>query len=128
MFGTTNYNAKINVDDKGADIYYNNAKIGKGEALTTIARKDAKNINITIKKDGCEDQVRNYNTATLRGWSIAGTVVTWGLVGVAIDGATGAWWKPNINEQGVSKVDYMNYTYDINYDGCKDQDVTQNSN
>lgn len=119
MFGSSNYNAKIKTDDPDASIYYNNAKIGTGEAQTTLARKNAKNIQLTIKKDGCDDQVVNYNTATLRGWSITGTVITWGLIGIAVDGGTGAWWKPNVDEQGVSKVDYKNYTYEIKYEGCK---------
>ena len=35
-----------------------------------------------------------------------------------MDGATGSWWKPDINEKGVIKIDYNHYVYTIDYENC----------
>ena len=46
-------------------------------------------------------------------------------MGVAVDAATGAWWKPDITEKGVSKIDYDHYLYTIEYKAipAKEQEV-----
>lgn len=119
MFGGTSYRANVSVDDKDVDVYYRGANIGTGQASTMIKRQDADNLTFVLKKDGFEDQTVNYNTATLRGWSIAGSILTWGLLGVAIDGVTGAWWKPNVDNPQIQKQDFKHYIYNVHYNQKK---------
>ena len=40
-----------------------------------------------------------------------------------VDAATGAWWKPDVSEKGVSKIDYDNFLYTINYNAIPKKDV-----
>ena len=51
------------------------------------------------------------------GWTgfYQGVPLPWGLI---VDASTGAWWKPDIHEKGVTKENFNNYTYTINYTGC----------
>jgi hypothetical protein len=46
---------------------------------------------------------------------INGIPLPWGIV---VDFATGALWKPNVGEKGVTKVDFKNYNYEVKYAGC----------
>ncbi|MEO1098759.1 MAG: SHOCT domain-containing protein, partial [Bacteroidota bacterium] len=63
---------------------------------------------------------------TFRGWSFVGTLFGWtGIIngipipwGIIVDGATGAWWKPDISEKGVLKIDHNHFLYNIDYEGC----------
>ena len=121
MFGSSNYNMNIQVNDPNADIYYNNQKIGTGTAQKSIKRKKADEVSLTIKKDGCEEQIENFDTSVLRGWSIVGSAITWGIVGIAIDGLTGSWHKPDCNDMRIQKENCMNYIYKVTYKGCKDK-------
>ena len=129
IIGGSRYNAKINVaNDPNASIEYQGNVLGKGSASLKLKRSNAGNLSISIKKDGCSEEVKNFTRKELRGWAFFGSLVGWtGFIpgtiipipwGIAIDAATGAMWKPDINEIGVSKVDYKNYVYTINYTGC----------
>ncbi|MEN9599294.1 MAG: hypothetical protein RL596_1613, partial [Bacteroidota bacterium] len=35
--------------------------------------------------------------------------------------ATGAVWKPNVKETGITKQDSKNYNYSIQYKGCPEK-------
>ena len=67
-----------------------------------------------------------YQSRTFRGWAFAGTILGWtGLIngfpvpwGVIVDLTTGAIYKPNVNEKGISKADYKNFNYNIDYTNC----------
>ncbi len=132
IIGGQKYWAKVQVPD------YPTAKIevdgdyqGTGEASLLVERRKANTFSVTIKQEGCETETRNFTQRVFRGWAFVGTVVGWtGIVpgtfiplpwGIAVDGMTGAWWKPDINEKGVSKVDYKHFVYRIDYTGCKDK-------
>ena len=79
-----------------------------------------------MKEDSCQEQTFDYVSKTFRGWALAGTIVTFtgtaGGVplpwGVALDLITGALWKPNVMERGVTKDDYKNFNYLVKYTGC----------
>jgi hypothetical protein len=136
--GGSKYYAQVHVPEHhDARIEHNGIFKGTGTATIRAMRKEANNFSITVKKDGCETQTTTFTQRTFRGWAFAGTIVTWtGLTvngaflpipfGAIVDGATGSWWKPNVREKGVSKVDYKNFVYNIDYTGC-DTDI-QSSN
>jgi hypothetical protein len=136
IIGGSNYWAKVKVPNHpNAKIEYQKYYQGTGQALFKVKRSEANSFSVTIKEEGCETETKNFTKKSFRGWSFVGTVVVWtGLsvngawlpipFGVIIDASTGAWWKPNINEKGVSKEDYKNFTYTIDYTGCKNKTQT----
>jgi len=130
IVGGSKYYAKVQVpNDQNAIIEYNGIYQGTGEATFTAKRKDANNFSVIIKKEGCETQTKEFTQRTFRGWAFAGTVLGWTFiygvipipVGVFVDVATGALWKPDMNEAGVTKQDFNHYIYQINYTGCEDK-------
>ncbi|MBO7233084.1 MAG: SHOCT domain-containing protein, partial [Bacteroidales bacterium] len=76
-----------------------------------------------VQKENCEQQTIHFTSKVLREWAVLGTIFGWtGSVGriplpwgIAVDAATGAWWKPDITEKGVSKIDYDHFLYTIYY-------------
>ena len=126
--GGSRYYAHVKVQDHpNAKIEYNEVVKGTGDAVFKTKRAQSNKFSLNIKEEGCEDETFNFTRRTFRGWAFAGTVVTWtGLIGniplpwgVVVDLSTGALWKPNINEKGVSKIDYKHFNYLIDYKGCK---------
>lgn len=131
IIGGSKYYAHVKIEDHpNAKIEYNDVYQGTQNAMIKIKRKEADKFAVTIKEEGCETQTIGYNQKAFRGWAFAGTVIGWtGLYGgfplpwgVAVDLATGALWKPDINENGVTKVDYKNYNYLVDYSGCKEEE------
>ena len=132
IVGGSKYYAKVHVPNHPtAKIEYKNAyqgmgEVGTGEVVFKVDRKEAKNFSVTVKKDSCETQTQHFTQRKFRGWAFFLTIVGWtGIIngipipwGVAVDVATGALWKPDINEKGVSKQDYKHYIYRIDYTGC----------
>lgn len=138
IIGGSNYWAKVQVPDHpNAKIEYKGNYQGTGGALFIAKRSEANKFSVTIKEEGCETETKNFTQRSFRGWAFVGTVVGWtGLTinggpwlpipfGVIVDGGNGAWWKPDINEKGVSKMDYKHFNYQIDYTGCKSK--TSNS-
>ncbi|MEQ8519618.1 MAG: SHOCT domain-containing protein [Cytophagales bacterium] len=128
IFGGSKYIAHINVkDQRDAEIIYKKRTIGYGTANQLVPRREADNFTFTVSKEGCISQEYKFESKTFRGWSLVGSIIFWtGIVspgiplpyGVILDGATGAWWKPNVAEPGISKGDYKNFYYTVSYDGC----------
>ncbi len=130
--GGSKYYAHVAVDEHPkAAIKYKGITRGYGNTTFKVPRKDANNLVITVSEPGCPTIQRRYNERVFRGWAFVGTVATWtGLLsinggawipipfGVIVDGAAGAWWKPDANEEGITKTDYNNYNYNIIYEEC----------
>ncbi len=130
IIGGSKYYAKVQVPDHPkAKIEYHGNYQGTGEAVFKAKRIEADYFSVTIKEKGCEKQTKNFTQRSFRIWAFAGTVLGWtGLIngiplpwGIAVDVATGALWKPDINEKGVTKLDFNHYIYRIDYTGCKDK-------
>ncbi len=134
IIGGSKYNAKVLViDHPQAKIEYNGEYQGTGVANFKVKRKDANKFSVTIKEEGCESETINFTQRTFRGWAFFGTLIGWtGLTinggpwlpipfGVIVDGAAGSWWKPDVNEKGIKKIDYKNFNYNIEYSGCKNK-------
>ncbi len=127
IVGGNMYVAHVNVvDHPKAEIYYKDNLIGKGRAKLYVMRRSANKLNFTIVENGCDTLKVNYVSRTFRGGAFAGTLFGWtgiyqGIIlpwGVAVDFATGSLYKPNVNEKGITKINYKHFNYDINYKGC----------
>ncbi len=123
--GGSKYNAHVQVPNHpNASIYYKNSEIGKGKAMIKVPRREAKSLSFIVKDNQMDDKTFNFNSNTVRGWALLGTIVTWtGLYGgiplpwgLVVDLATGALVKPNVNEKGISKIDYKNFSYTLEVD------------
>ena len=126
IIGGAKYNAKVQVPGHpNATITVDGQYKGQGEANFLVKRRDADKLAITVQEENCESETTRFTRKSFRGWAFVGTLVGWtGVVpntyiplpwGVVVDGITGAWWKPDINETGVSKIDYDHFLYTINY-------------
>ncbi len=119
IFGSSSYNAKVSVPDHpNAKITVNGQQKGNGEVNLSLKRKEANKLNITVEETGKEPQTFTFNRRKVRGVATFFTVLSWLgpiPVGIIVDASTGAWFKPDVSEPGVTKVDYKNYTYTLNY-------------
>lgn len=139
IVGGSKYKAHIRVvNDPKARISVDGRTVGVGEAVIRFPRKRANEFVVSVSSEDCETQVFPYKTRSFRGWALAGTILFWtgsseGGVplpfGLALDALTGSLWKPNVAENGVSKINYDNYKYSITYQGCenKSQPVPSNA-
>jgi hypothetical protein len=132
--GGSKYNASILVNGRpNAEIYYQGGVIGNGSASIKVKRSQANKLSLTIKERGCQDQNFNYTSRVFRGWALVGTLVTWTGTydfipyGLIVDLATGALWKPDAAEKGVTKHNYKNYQYIINYTGCESKPKSEDT-
>ena len=128
IIGGANYNAHVVVNGSSkAEILHDGIYKGTGIATFPVKRTEANKLVIQVKEEGYKEQIFRYNARSFRWWAFAGTVLGWtGLTvngvylpipfGVIVDFSAGALWKPDIMEPGVSKLDYKNFQYILNYD------------
>lgn len=92
MFHGSTQQAYIRSNVSDADIYVNEAYIGRGSGIHTLKKKQ--NYSITVRKEGCTDVTvpvsKSFDATTL-----LGIFIDYGLISILIvDGvATGAWQK-----------------------------------
>lgn len=136
IIGGSNYYAYATVNNHpNATITYKGITLKNERSFFKVRRADANKLSFTVKEKDCEDQTIEFNRRSFRGWAFAGTLVGWtGLYqgiplpwGVVVDFATGALWKPDITEKGVTKMDIKHYDYLLDYTGCKSKlDLSKN--
>lgn len=131
IVGGAKYNARVRVPDHpNAKISINGQYRGNGEATMLINRKEANMLNVTVQEGEDEPQTTVFNGRKFRaGTLIFDLLLGWVPpipVGVIVDAATGAWWKPDENEPGVSKIDVDNYQYTIYYQSITNKPNTTN--
>ena len=120
IFGGAQYNARVKVPDHpNAKISINGQYRGNGEASMVIKRKEANMLNITVQEGDDEPQTTVFNNRKFRaGAFIFDLLLGWVPpipVGIIVDGATGAWWKPDVKDPWITKIDRKNYLYTITY-------------
>jgi len=132
IIGGSNYIAHVSVEDHPeAVISFEGKSKGYGTAKFLARRRKADSFSIKVKEPGCKEQVFDFTEKTYRGWSIAGSLVTGiGLIGgipvpfgLLVDGAAGSLWEPDVDEKGVSELNYKNFHYNLNYTGCMDKNT-----
>jgi hypothetical protein len=132
--GGSRYIAHVTVKDHpNANIYYQGNLEGKGFADVRVKRTDANKFILTVKEDNFQEQQFKYTRRTFRGWALVGTLITWTFnygwipipVGLVVDLATGAFWKPDITEKGIIKSDYKHFNYLLQYSGGAVKDTTK---
>lgn len=126
IIGGSRYYAHVKVPDHPtAKISYKGEYQGAGDATFMVKRSEANKLSITVQEAGSEEQTFNFTQRKFRGWSFVGTIVTWTGIysgfplpwGVVVDLSTGALWKPSLDEKGISKMNYRNYNYILDYKG-----------
>lgn len=137
IIGGSKYYAHVVVtNNPNAKIIYNDEVKGIGSATFKVERKAANIFTFKVKEDGCPEQIYTYTSRSFRGWALAGTIIGWtGVIGgvpipwgVGVDLATGALWKPNKLEKGISKETYKQFRYTVNYTAscsAKQADIPQ---
>lgn len=118
MFGGSRYNGTIIAKDHpDAEIYVNGEKAGVGTVTGTYYRN--RPLEVKIKDEGCEDYTKKYEKV-FRGGNFALSVITWGLLGIAVDLGTGAAYKPDHrNEKSITKQNDKDYTFTVEHPDCK---------
>ncbi|CAM3451615.1 PEGA domain-containing protein [Flavobacterium longum] len=112
MFGGSRYEAKIVAKDRpNADIYVNGEKIGRGTATGIYHRNQP--LKVELKEDGCETTAKTYDKSFRTGNFIL-SVISWGLLGIIVDLATGASYKPDHrHDPSIKKVSDKTYQFEV---------------
>lgn len=125
VFGGSNYNANVSVKDHpNAVIKHNGVMQGTGAAVIIAKRVRANNFIISVQDGNCPMKTDTFIGRSFRtGAFIASIILATGSIipipwGGAIDFITGSVWKPNDIEVGVTKTDYRNFNYEIDYSSC----------
>lgn len=125
IFGGSSYLAEVTVKDHPKmKISYRGKEIGKGHAFIHIRRKNADKVAFTLSQKGYETSTVYFNRRSFRGAALVGSLLSPTYlyiipIGVIVDASTGSFWKPNLFERGVSKINYNHYRYLLEYTGKK---------
>ena len=117
MFGGSKFNGTIIAKDHpNAKIYVNGSEVGRGTAVVSHPRNVP--FSVELRQDGCESKTTTFNN-TFRTGNFIATLVTWGLIGVIIDAATGAIMKPEHRlNPAVERLSDKDFTFTVDYSGC----------
>ena len=118
MFGGSKFHGTILAKDHpNAEIYVNGERAGVGEVSGLYKRNQP--LKVTLKQEGCEPETKNFDNAFRTGNFIL-SLVSWGLVGIAIDLGTGASYKPDHrNNSSIEKLSDKDYRFNVDYSKCK---------
>ncbi len=118
MFGGSQYEGTITAKDHpNAEIIINGEKKGNG-TVTGLYPRD-KSLVVEIKEDGCETKTQTFGN-TLRTGNLILSAFSWGLIGLIVDLASGASYKPEHKKNtSVEKIDDKKYNFNIEALDCK---------
>lgn len=116
MFGGSKYQGTIIAKDHpNAEIYANGQKLGNGQATALFPRNKA--LTVELKETGCETKTQTFEKVFRTGNFIL-SLISWGLVGIAVDLGTGASYKPDHHNPAVTKVSDKDYTFNVEGPKC----------
>jgi len=123
MFGGSKYNGRILVRDyPNADIYVNGELAGTGTAVGSYKRKEP--LIVEVQQEGCETKTQTFNN-TLRAGNFLLSAVSWGLLGIVIDVASGASFKPNhASDPDIEKENDKNFIFTVDDLECEDSSAS----
>lgn len=112
IFGGSRYNGTFVANGRpNADIYINGEKVGQGE-VTKMLKRD-KDLQVEIKEEGCEPVTKNFDNRFRTGNFIL-SVLTWGIIGIAVDLGTGASYKPDHrNDASITRMSDKDFQFSI---------------
>ncbi|MFN7372879.1 MAG: hypothetical protein ACK5WO_13830 [Cyclobacteriaceae bacterium] len=117
IFGGSKFSGSIIAKDHpNAQIYVNGNNIGKGTAIGLYPRN--RPLTVELKQEGCENKTQTFDK-TFRTGNFILSLLSWGLVGIAIDLGTGASYKPDHKSNpAIQKMTDKNFTFTVDYPGC----------
>ena len=117
MFGGSKYQGTIIAKDHpNAEIYANGKKLGNGQASALFPRD--KELVVEVKEPGCETKSQTFGKAFRTGNFIL-SVVSWGLLGIIVDLATGSSYKPDHKHNpAIQKVNTKDFTFTVDGPNC----------
>ena len=117
MFGGSKYQGTIIAKyHPNAEIFVDVKKLGNGQATALFPRN--KELTVELKEPGCETKTQTFNKSFRTGNFIL-SIVSWGLVGIIVDIATGASYKPDHHNPSVKKENTKDYTFTVDAPTCK---------
>lgn len=118
IFGGSKYQGRIVAKNHpNAQIYVDGEKLGNGDVTSTFKRN--KELRVELREEGCENKVQVFQNRFRTGNFIL-SLLTFGLVGIAVDLGTGASYKPD--HKGNSKIKKINtkkYEFTVENENCK---------
>ena len=117
MFGGSKYQGTITAKDHpNAQIYVDGNKAGQG-TVTGLYKRN-RPLKVELKQEGCEPKTQTFDN-TFRTGNFILSLISWGLVGIAIDLGTGASYKPDHKSNpAIQKMSDKNYNFTVDYSGC----------
>jgi hypothetical protein len=117
MFGGSKFSGSIVAKDHpNAQIYVNGNKVGKGTSVGLYPRN--RPLTVELKQEGCESKTQTFDN-TFRTGNFILSLLTWGLVGIAIDLGTGASYKPDHKSNpAIEKMSDKNFIFTVDYSDC----------
>lgn len=117
MFGGSKYMGIIEArNHPNAEIYVGGRKLGNGSATSLFPRNQQ--LIVELRQEGCESHIRTFNKSFRTGNFIL-SFVMWGLIGVAVDLASGAAYKPDSkSDPDVIQKSTKNFYFSVDYPDC----------
>lgn len=117
MFGGSKFRGTIVAKDHpDAEIYINGNNVGKGTVTGLYPRN--RPLTVELRQEGCENKTETFDN-TFRTGNFILSLLTWGIVGIAIDLGTGASYKPDHKSNpSVKKLSDKDYTFSVQYPDC----------
>lgn len=118
--GGSSYFATVVVNSKPeAEIVYQGRVVGRGKTILKVQRRDADKLFLTVREEGCEPFPVSFSSKDFRAEAlVANLFLPFGLAGVLVDGLTGAFYMPSVNNETIRKIGIRNFLYTINLPEC----------
>jgi hypothetical protein len=116
MFGGSKYQGTIIAKDHpNAEIYVEGKKMGNGQVTGLFPRN--KELKVELREPGCETKTQTFNRAFRTGNFIL-SILSWGIIGLAVDLGTGASYKPDHKNPAVQKKSTKDFIFTIDGPSC----------
>ena len=114
MFGGSKFSGTITVPNHpNTNIYINGNRVGQGTTTGLYPRNQLLTVKLT--QEECDPKTRTFNK-TFRTGNFILTIITWAIVGIAIDLGTGGAYKPDhLSDPTIQRLSNKHYTFTIDY-------------
>jgi hypothetical protein len=118
IFGGSKFRGQVAVKDHpNAEIYVDGYKLGNGQVTKLFPRN--RPLYVEIKQEGCPSKNVTFDN-TFRTGNFILSVISWGILGIAVDLGTGAAYKPDVNyNPNIQQLSVKDFQFTIDYSECK---------